>query len=49
MTKLCASCRANDAVKKVATSRVGHFIWKCQSCIDRKSVSFIGAKRADKQ
>lgn len=44
MNKLCASCRSNPAIKKVSTARAGHFIWKCQSCIDRKSVSFIGSK-----
>lgn len=41
MPKICATCRKNPAVKRVATARAGHSIWKCQTCIDRKSVSFI--------
>jgi len=41
MPKICATCRKNPAVKKVTTARVGHSIWKCQTCIDKKSISFI--------
>ena len=47
-TKICATCRVNPAVKKVTTARVGHHIWKCQSCIDRKTVSFLRIKHVNR-
>ena len=44
-TKICATCRVNPAVKKVTTARVGHHIWKCQDCIDKKTLSWVSNKK----
>jgi hypothetical protein len=52
MGKVCSVCRLNEAVRQVPTMNGRSKRWKCQTCIDRKSVSFIrlGAKKnADKR
>jgi hypothetical protein len=40
--KLCQSCRVRSGVKYVPTKR--QRLWKCQSCIDRKSYSGFSQK-----
>jgi hypothetical protein len=45
MTKICATCRRQPAVKYVLSDNGRKKLWKCQVCIDRRSVSFITAAR----
>jgi hypothetical protein len=44
-TKLCQTCRACPAVKKVMTLDRRGFRWKCQACLSKEQVSgFTKAK-----
>lgn len=49
MTKVCATCRRQPAVKCVPSTNGRIRLWKCQDCIDRKSVSFITAAKQANQ
>ena len=49
MGKVCSVCRLNQAVKLVYTANGKSRRWKCQSCLERKSVSFIRIKHANKE
>jgi hypothetical protein len=40
----CQACRREAGIKQVLSVNGKKRIWKCQSCIDRKSVSFISVK-----
>jgi ribosomal protein L37AE/L43A len=40
----CQSCRREAGIKQVLSANGKKRIWKCQSCIDRKSVSFLLVK-----
>lgn len=44
MGKVCSVCRLNQAVKLVFTANRKSRRWKCQSCLDRRTVSFIKIK-----
>ena len=50
MNKLCASCMTNPAVKQVQSAHKSIKVWRCQSCLDRTTASWIsGNKQKDKE
>lgn len=41
---VCQVCRREAGFKLVSVSKGKRRIWKCKSCLERKSVSFISIK-----
>jgi ribosomal protein L37AE/L43A len=41
---MCQVCRREKGVKLVFTARKRRRLWKCQSCLDHTSVSFLHIK-----
>jgi len=41
---VCQSCRREAGYKLVKITKGTRRIWKCKSCFERKSVSFIAIK-----
>jgi ribosomal protein L37AE/L43A len=41
---VCQVCRREAGIKLVKVSKGTRRIWKCKSCLERKSVSFITIK-----
>jgi hypothetical protein len=42
---LCQTCQREEAVKKVFTANKKSKRWKCLSCINKVSISFIKIKK----
>ena len=48
MNPTCMSCRRVPGVKKVLSINGRGKLWKCQGCLDRKSVSFFAKDEKEK-
>jgi hypothetical protein len=47
--KMCQSCRVIPGSKRVLSDNRKKWMWKCLSCIGRKSQSFILSNKARKK